>query len=145
MKVNVKIDPALEAERADFFLQAMTPKISRITKELLSDQPVLWCMQDQNIVPVKFEQICLLDADNGQLRVVTTAGDEYKYSGSLRQVLELLPHEFIEASRNAIINYHAIDHLEIAATGGIDAILVTKERVQISRRKLKNLKERLGL
>lgn len=49
---------------------------------------------------------------------------------------------FIEASRSAIFNYHHIDHLKLLDNGLIDAV---NQRIQISRRNIKNLKERLGI
>ena len=52
---------------------------------------------------------------------------------------------FIEASRSAIFNYRKIDHLEILGSGMIDVILENQMRVGISRRKIRILKERLGL
>lgn len=52
---------------------------------------------------------------------------------------------FIMASRSAIINYRKLDHLKMLENGNIDAILENKIDVQISRRKIKNLKEKLGL
>ena len=48
-------------------------------------------------------------------------------------------------SRGAIVNNHFIDHLEIINTGNIDALLENGLRVQVSRRRIKDLKERLGL
>lgn len=47
-----------------------------------------------------------------------------------------------EAPLLIIVNY---DHLKMLENGNIDAILENKIDVQISRRKIKNLKEKLGL
>lgn len=52
---------------------------------------------------------------------------------------------YLTISRGAIVNYHFIDHLEIINTGNIDALLENGLRVQVSRRRIKDLKERLGL
>jgi len=64
---------------------------------------------------------------------------------AIYQVKNGLSSDFIEVSRSAIINYRFIDHLKIVSNGNIDAVMKNGLRVQISRRKIKNLKERLGL
>lgn len=76
---------------------------------------------------------------------IYTADNIYLYKARLYQVKNLLPHEFIAVSRGAIINYHQLDHLQILNNGNIDAILTNKIRVQVYRRRIKDLKERLGL
>ena len=69
----------------------------------------------------------------------------YLFKGRLYQASINLPTDFIEASRSAILNYRFIDHLEIISNGNIDALMKNGLRVQIARRKIKKLKERLGL
>ena len=71
--------------------------------------------------------------------------DKYIFKGRLYQIEKNLPSDFIMASRSAIINYRKLDHLKMLENGNIDAILENKIDVQISRRKIKNLKEKLGL
>ena len=61
------------------------------------------------------------------------------------QIKSNLPNDFIEASCSTIFNYHYLDHLELLDNGLIDAILTNGSHIQISRRKIKNLKARLGL
>lgn len=71
--------------------------------------------------------------------------DKYIFKGRLYQIEKNLPSDFIMASRSAVINYRKLDHLKMLENGNIDAILENKIDVQISRRKIKNLKEKLGL
>ncbi|NYA58987.1 LytTR family transcriptional regulator, partial [Lactobacillus salivarius] len=42
MKVNINIDENLVEDRAEFYLQEMTDKITRIAKELTNDNSGLW-------------------------------------------------------------------------------------------------------
>lgn len=67
--------------------------------------------------------------------------DKYIFKGRLYQIEKNLPGDFIMASRSAIINYRKLDHLKMLENGNIDAILENKIDVQISRRKIKNLKD----
>ena len=77
--------------------------------------------------------------------MICTEGDVYIFKGRLYQVEKLLPSNFVTTSRSSIVNYHFIDHLEIISSGNIDAILENGLRIQVARRKIKVLKERLGL
>lgn len=144
MKVNINIDENLVEDRAEFYLQEMTDKITRIAKELTNDNSRLWCYKNSDIIPVKYEEIILIQSENNILMVYTNE-DSYEYRGRLYQVKDELPNMFIEASRSAIFNYRKIDHLEILGSGMIDVILENQMRVGISRRKIRILKERLGL
>ena len=76
---------------------------------------------------------------------IYTQSDKYIFKERLYQIEKNLPSDFIMASRSAIINYRKLDHLKMLENGNIDAILENKIDVQISRRKIKNLKEKLGL
>ena len=144
MKVNINIDENLVEDRVEFYLQEMTDKITRIAKELTNDNSRLQCYKNSDIIPVKYEEIILIQSENNILMVYTDE-DSYEYHGRLYQVKDELPNMFIEASRSAIFNYRKIDHLEILGSGMIDVILENQMRVGISRRKIRILKERLGL
>lgn len=76
---------------------------------------------------------------------IYTQSDKYIFKERLYQIEKNLPSDFIMASRSAIINYRKLDHLKMLENGNIDAILENKIDVQISRRKIKSLKEKLGL
>ena len=78
-------------------------------------------------------------------RQIYTQSDKYIFKERLYQIEKNLHSDFIMASRSAIINYRKLDHLKMLENGNIDAILENKIDVQISRRKIKNLKEKLGL
>ncbi len=144
MKVKLNIDPGLPEEKAEFWLKKMTDKVRKITKELKEEQDFLWGYQDGDAYAIKFSQIFAIQVEN-QKTLICTEHDSYIFRGRLYQVKEVLPGEFIAASRGTIINYHFIDHLEVISTGNIDAVLKNGLRIQISRRKIKDLKERLGL
>lgn len=60
----------------------------------------------------------------------------------LRRIYPAILFWLPEAPLLIIVNY---DHLKMLENGNIDAILENKIDVQISRRKIKNLKEKLGL
>ncbi|MFR4968788.1 MAG: LytTR family DNA-binding domain-containing protein [Lactobacillus kalixensis] len=144
MKIKFNIDSQLPEERAEFWLHKMTDKMQRIAKDLSSDSDSLWCYQEDNVIPVSFDQIMLIEVVADKTYVYTLA-EQFEYKERLYKVKEQLPYDFFTVSRSSIINYHQIDHLEMVEGGNIDVILKNERRVQISRRRIKDLKARLGL
>ncbi|MCW3777301.1 LytTR family DNA-binding domain-containing protein [Levilactobacillus namurensis] len=144
MKINFHIDPKLKAEHADFWLRELTDHLATIITQLNQKNEVLWCYQDNEIRPVAYADIVVLQAVGNRIQVDTT-DKTYAYHARLAHVIDQLPAEFIEASRGTVINYQKIDHLELLGNGKIDVLMINQQRVQMSRRKIKNLKEKLGI
>lgn len=144
MLINFHIDPELKTEKAEFWLQKMTDHISDVTSQLNQDSQVLWCYSNNNVVPINYSDIIAIHADGNAINVATK-NNSYQCKFRLVQIYDQLSSDFIEASRDTIINYKMIDHLELLDNGKIDVLMINKQRVQISRRKIKNLKERLGI
>ena len=76
---------------------------------------------------------------------MATANKCYQYRKPISVLKAQLTNDFVEASRSAVFNFKHIDHLELMDNGAIDVILKNHQRIPISRRKIKNLKARLGL
>ena len=144
MKVEFNIDPNLSEEKAEFWLKKMTSKIRRITNELKSNQDFLWGYQDGDAYMIEFSQIFAIQVEN-EKTMICTEKEVYIFRGRLYQAEKLLPNDFVTTSRSSIVKYHFINHLEIVSSGNIDAILENGLRIQVARRKIKVLKERLGL
>lgn len=144
MEIKFNIDQNLSKEKAEFWLKKMTTKVKRAVKDLQTEQDFLWGYQESEAYPIEFSQIYLIQVKNEKTYICTENGN-YQLKGRLYQVKNGLSSDFIEVSRSAIINYRFIDHLKIVSNGNIDAVMKNGLRVQISRRKIKNLKERLGL
>lgn len=144
MQVITNIDSHRKQERAEFWLQKMTPQLTSIINKLGTIRTVFWCRQDSKVVPVQLTDIYYLSATTNGI-VVHTKDQQLIYSVRLYQVKPQLNSDFLEASRSVIFNYHKIDHLELSANGMIDAYLKNGQQIQIARRKIKLLKERLGL
>lgn len=144
MKIKFHIDEHLPEEKAEFWLRKMTERIRQITEDLTSEKDFVWCYQKGNAFSINFSDIYLIQVENEKTYVYTET-ENYLYKGRLYQIQQLLPSDFVMASRSALVNYHKLDHLQILNDGNVDAILKNNLTVQISRRKIKNLKEVLGL
>lgn len=71
----------------------MTDKFSQLGKELSGEQDMVWCNQDDEIVPVKFENIYLIQVESEQT-VIYDEAQNYRYKGRLYQIKNVLPHDF---------------------------------------------------
>lgn len=144
MKVNFHINSKLKEERAEFWIRKMSSSLSQVVNQLSQEQTVLWCSQDNEIIPVEYDSIFVLKSSANSVEVMTN-DSTYQCKHRISQLAEILPLDFMESSRGTIINYRKIDHLELLGDGKIDVIMKNKLRIQMSRRKIKNLKEKLGL
>lgn len=144
MKIKINIDKNLKEEKVEFWLKKMTNKISQIVQELDAKQDFLWGYNNEGAFPIKWTEIYLIEVIDDKT-VIYTENDKFIYRERLYQVQKLLPYNFITASRSAVINYQKLDHLRILENGNIDAIMQNQINVQISRRRIRELKERLGI
>lgn len=144
MKINCHLDPNLAEEHGELWLRKMTPQINDLLQELSSTDETLWCYKENEIIPVKYEDIYALQVAKRNVAVITSKAT-YIYNDRLSNLKVSLPNYFLPASRSSIFNYRFIDHLELVDNGLIDVVLINKYRVQISRRNIKQLKERLGI
>ncbi|MGL5898960.1 MAG: LytTR family DNA-binding domain-containing protein [Lactobacillaceae bacterium] len=144
MKINCHIDPNLEEEHGELWIKEMTPKINDFLQVMSSSDDVLWCRYQAQIIPVKYQDIYSLEVASRETNIYTE-NQQLSYHDRLSNMKANLPNYFIEASRSAIFNFNYIDHLELLDNGLIDVVLTNNHRIQISRRNIRNLKERLGI
>lgn len=144
MKINCHVDDSINEEHADIWIRQMTPAINHPIQQLNNDHQVLWCSLNHQIIPVNFDEIFAIQTAERGLEV-STLSQKYRYNSKISAIKEELSDDFLEASRSAIFNIKHIDHLELLDNGSIDVILKNKQRIQIARRKIKYLKEKLGI
>lgn len=144
MHITTTIDPSLTDESVEFRLRRMTPRIATIINLLGTSGNQLWCYNGSHLVPVPTSAIYYLEAEENTV-AVHCADRRLTYRGRLYQVAPQLGPDFVEASRSVIFNYRKIDHLELQHNGTIDVVLKNARRLHVSRRKIKQLQERLGL
>ena len=143
MKINCHVDPNLKEDHGELWIRKMTPEINDFL-QLLSNDEALWCHYRSQLIPVKYQEIYSLETANRGISVFTDTKELF-YNDRLSNLKNNLPNNFIEASQSATFNFNYIDHLELLDNGLIDVVLTNNLCIQISRRNIKNLKERLGI
>ena len=144
MKIVCHVDSSIEEEKGEIWVRELTPELSRLLNYVNNEQQVLWCIKNKELKPISYKEIFAIQTSSHGLDV-STKKSHYIYHESLSKLKEKLNDIFIEASQSAIFNFHHIDHLELNDNGTIDVILKNQQRIQIARRKIKNLKKRLGI
>lgn len=144
MKITCHVDNSLVQEHGEIWVRKMTPELNQLLNYLNGHEQSLWCLDGDELKPIRYQDIFAVQTSDHVLDVSTT-DHHYVCRKQLSTVKEELSADFIEASRSAIFNFRHIDHLELLDNGTIDVILTNHQRVPIARRKVKNLKERLGI
>ncbi|WP_125981546.1 LytTR family DNA-binding domain-containing protein [Loigolactobacillus iwatensis] len=144
MKTNFFVSPDTRDEHTDFFLKKLTPEIQQIASQLVGTGDQLWGYREDDIVPLKFNQIELIYAQNNRV-FVEIASETLLLKQRLYQLELILPSDFIRVSKSEIVNYHHIDHLELSNNGLINILLTNQSRALVSRRYMTALKRRIGL
>lgn len=91
------------------------------------------------------EDILYLEVNQGLLTITTSKGN-YQCRQSLSSLADKLNRQdFIRISKYAMVRIQAIERLEMAFSGNMYAYLRTGQRVNVSRRFVNQLKDRLGI
>ena len=95
-------------------------------------------------IPLELESIGAVVLEDDTVRAWTTAG-QFRLDGTLREVAERLPAEFVQVSRAAYVRLEVIAELRPLASGTYQAALRDIEGVvHVSRRRGRELKRLLG-
>lgn len=145
MRVNLHVEDSIIDEHADFFIKDMTPELERITQQLMNRDQIIWGYHDYQIVPVHPKDLVLVQTDSGKVSATLLNGEVLLIKLRIYQVSELLPENFLQTSKSEIVNINMIDHLEISLNGLINIVLKNKMVSPVARRRMHDLKRRLGL
>ena len=99
---------------------------------------------DKDIVPLKLEKISRFYAEDDKC-YASVDNKTYQIRKRLYQIEEILPSYFIRINKSSIININFIKRFNTSWTANVFVELKDGVKDYISRRQLKNVKERLGI
>ncbi|MTB35242.1 LytTR family DNA-binding domain-containing protein [Streptococcus uberis] len=106
---------------------------------------VIAVKSDDHIYLLKTDDIIAIEVDGDYLDIMTCKS-RFKTRQRLYKIKEKLATEqFIQVSKQSIININHLEMMEASFSGNMLAILTNKIKVIISRRYVKNLEKALGL
>ncbi|WP_225360457.1 hypothetical protein [Limosilactobacillus reuteri] len=78
MKINCHVDSSIKDEYAEIWVRKMTLKLADLLEYLNNNEQVLWCNDDNELVPVHYRDIFSIQTADDGLEVAT-ANKYYQY------------------------------------------------------------------
>ncbi len=124
----------------------LTDKIEELVRndELSIDGININGYLEKDIVPLKLEKISRFYAEDDKC-YASVDNKTYQIRKRLYQIEEILPSYFIRINKSSIININFIKRFNTSWTANVFVELMDGFKDYISRRQLKNVKERLGI
>lgn len=100
---------------------------------------------DDKVVMVPQDSIIAIEVYESQLTVYTVE-QNYQLRGKLKTMLQRLSNgDFIQVSKNSVINLNHLNSLEASFSGNMMAFLDHELKITVSRKYLSDLKASLGM
>ena len=143
MKFSLFIDPERDEEVIVYAHKRCekTQKIQQIAEDTLSE---LICYNGTGGIVVPVDDIfCVFS--NGDNVYVMTEKEQYKVKQRLYQLYEKLSLSFVKINQSCIVNIKKIQKFDATIAGSLTVKLKNGYKDYVSRRQLKEVKERIGL
>ncbi|SDT53463.1 transcriptional regulator, LytTR family [Paenibacillaceae bacterium GAS479] len=145
MKVKIKIIPEKIEESVLFLAHRVTPFIQNLIK-LIENNPSSYLFLskagEQRERKLDYSSILYLEYLERKIFVYAN-NDVYEIPGPLYKLEHAMPKYFVRISKSAIVNVYMIREFETSLNGNITAQLTNNEKLIVSRRYVKELKEHL--
>lgn len=126
-------------------LSADVQKIINTLESLDNHFDVVPLSIDDKVVMVPMDSIIAIEVYESQLTVYTVE-QNYQLRGKLKTMLQRLGNgDFIQVSKNSIINLNHLNSLEASFSGNMMAFLDDELKITVSRKYLSDLKASLGM
>lgn len=143
MKFSLFIDPERDEEVIVYAHKRCekTQKIQQLAEDTLSE---LICYNGTEGIVVPVDDIfCVFS--NGDNVYVMTEKEQYKVKQRLYQLYEKLSLSFVKINQSCIVNINKIQKFDATIAGSLTVKLKNGYKDYVSRRQLKEVKERIGL
>lgn len=148
MRVEIKLDPKCEESYAVLCAPRMSDELQAVIEILENEHPqggLLTAKKDGRLFVMAPELVELVRTEGGELALYDTAKTRYLLSRSLQETQGKLGADFVRISKSTVVNIRRVDHVSPSFNGMME--LVTKGGMEeyISRKYLREFKQRLGL
>ncbi len=143
MKLQIVIDPNRDEEIL-IYAHEKTPLICEIEELVKSNSVDLMGYTENETVKLNLSDVyCFFTEDNKVYAL--TQNEKYRLKSRLYQLEEILNDNFVKINQSCIANIKKIDRFKATVGGSLTVIFKNGYVDFVSRRNLKNVKERLGL
>lgn len=143
MKFTLVIDKSKE-EEVSIVCHEKRDIFEQIEKLVTNENESLTGYENENIVLINFNEVsCFISSDNNVYALVDN--HKYKIKKRLYQIEEMLDLNYIKINQSCIANIKQIKQFKASFNGFLEIIFKNGYKDFVSRRELKNVKERIGL
>lgn len=150
MKVNINIIPAHDEEEVHFHVHAVSEAVTQ-AMQLLTGSAAgtvtkhLMGKQDDAFYKIEIKDIFYVESIERRL-FIYTGSQTYELADKLYVLEEQLSqHGFVRISKSMLLNLNKIHSFYPKLSGNLEAVLLNKEKVSISRRYVPDVKKQLGM
>ena len=143
MKVTTIIDPAGEEE---VILRLRRPgELSKKIEQLvMGETEELMGFQEDKAVVLDYEDVCRFTVEKDKT-YASCMGTVYWVKRRLYQIEQQAPSGFIKINQSCLANVHQIARFEAAFSGALRVVFKNGDVDYVSRRNMKQVKERFGM
>lgn len=143
MKVRIVVDPTRE-EEVIIFTHKRSPLVDEIER-LVSDKPLeLLGIHDDETVVLEYVKVTRFTVENGKTYAYTE-GKCYRVKQRLYQIEEQAPDCFVRVHQSCLANLREIARFEASYSGTLRVVFKNGDVDYVSRRNVRQVKERLGV
>ncbi|AYE37272.1 LytTR family transcriptional regulator [Companilactobacillus zhachilii] len=150
MKINFNQDDKIPKHEIDVTIKAANfsdevQELMRKLEELNAKFSAVPLSVDDRVVMVQIDQIIAIEVLDNELTIYTHERN-YQLRGQLKKMAERINDgNFVQISKNTVINLNHLDSLEAAFSGNMTAFLTDDLKFSVSRKYLSDLKKQLGM
>ncbi|MBL3530743.1 LytTR family DNA-binding domain-containing protein [Companilactobacillus zhachilii] len=150
MKINFNQDDKIPKNEIDVTIKAANfsdevQELMRKLEELNAKFSAVPLSVDDRVVMVQIDQIIAIEVLDNELTIYTHERN-YQLRGQLKKMAERINDgNFVQISKNTVINLNHLDSLEAAFSGNMTAFLTDDLKFSVSRKYLSDLKKQLGM
>ena len=135
-----KIEVTIESQALSTDVQKLINTIENLDNHF----DVVPLAVDDKVLMIATNSIIAFEVYDNELTIYTDE-QNYQLRGTLKTMLQRLNSNFIQVSKNSVINLNHLESLEAAFSGNMTAFLTNKLKITVSRKYLSDLKNSLGM
>ena len=143
MKLRIVIDKNHD-EQILIYAHEKTALICEIEQLVNNDSFDLTGYGETETIKLNLNEICCFITEDSKVYALTEKG-KYRLKSRLYQIEQNLNDNFVKINQSCIANIKKIDKFKASVGGALTVIFKNGYEDYVSRRNLKNVKERLGL
>lgn len=146
MKIQLIIDEKIQETELQIRANQYNEQIERLMKQLQDIQTTTTIdgYLQQEIHMLKIKDINYIYAEGAKV-FLQTVNHEFESKRKLYELEMMLSYDFVRVSKSMLVNIDKIASIQLGRIGSTEIILEDESSVHVSRKYLKELKNRLGI